>query len=422
MVLAVGQAGALAALDLLDPLASGQDRDRLAALRERLGAARLRVLVVGEAKRGKSTLINALPGRPVLPTGVTPLTAVETTVILNDGIQAGEDIQVAFAAGITRHYPLAALADFGTERGNPGNHRQVASITVRVDAPILHRGVEIVDTPGTGSVHAHNTAAADLALPTMDAAILVLSADPPISGTERDLLRRVGELSVTMFVVLNKADYLDRAGRGEAQRFTADVAAEAMGRPVRVYPLSARRALRAGPEPGFAEFSADFLAYLDTAGPADLERAVSGHVRRIVQLMHDEAAVAERAARLPAAVAAERVSAFSSKLTAVAAGRADAEDRAAAQSRRLLAGLNEEAAGARARLAADLGARLAGGENGGRHPRRERRRVRAPAGRPGRPAGCPAGRAEPARMRPRDARKPRRCGNSMLSVTMRGRR
>ena len=32
----------------------------LVALRDRLRAARLRVLVVGEAKRGKSTLVNAL--------------------------------------------------------------------------------------------------------------------------------------------------------------------------------------------------------------------------------------------------------------------------------------------------------------------------------------------------------------------------
>jgi GTP-binding protein EngB required for normal cell division len=328
MVLAVGQSGVLEALDLLDPLSDGQDRASLAVLRERLGAARLRVLVVGEAKRGKSTLINALLGRAVLPTGVTPLTAVETTAILCGGNRSGEEIQVAFASGVTRRYPLAALADFGTERGNPGNHRQVASITVRVDAPILHRGAEIVDTPGTGSVHAHNSAAADLALPTMDAAILVLSADPPISGTERDLLRRVGELSVAMFVVLNKADYLGGAGSREAVEFTAGVAAEAMGRPVRVYPLSAQRALGAGSERGFAEASADFLAYLDTAGHDDLGRAVSGHVRCIAQLMHDEAAVAERAARLPAAAAAERVSAFIRKLTGVAAGRADAEDRA----------------------------------------------------------------------------------------------
>jgi ribosome biogenesis GTPase A len=45
----------------------------LAALRDRLRERRLRVLVAGEAKRGKSKLVNALLGRPVLPSKVTPL-------------------------------------------------------------------------------------------------------------------------------------------------------------------------------------------------------------------------------------------------------------------------------------------------------------------------------------------------------------
>jgi len=56
--------GALpAALDELGVLGTDQDREQIAALRARLDAARLRVLVAGEAKRGKSTLINALLGR-----------------------------------------------------------------------------------------------------------------------------------------------------------------------------------------------------------------------------------------------------------------------------------------------------------------------------------------------------------------------
>ena len=38
----------------------------------------------------------------------------------------------------------------------------------------------MADTPGTGSVREHNTAAADAALPSMDAAIFVLTADPPV--------------------------------------------------------------------------------------------------------------------------------------------------------------------------------------------------------------------------------------------------
>jgi hypothetical protein len=58
---------------------------------------------------------------------------------------------------------------------------------VSVDAPFLACGVEFVDTPGTGSVYAHNTSEAELALETMDAAVFVLTADPPVSASERDL-------------------------------------------------------------------------------------------------------------------------------------------------------------------------------------------------------------------------------------------
>jgi ribosome biogenesis GTPase A len=75
------------ALGELAALGTPRDAEQIAALRGRLDAARLRVLVVGEAKRGKSTLVNALLGREVLPAGVTPLTAVATTVRYGDDLR-----------------------------------------------------------------------------------------------------------------------------------------------------------------------------------------------------------------------------------------------------------------------------------------------------------------------------------------------
>ena len=113
-------------------------------------------MVAGEAKRGKSTLINALLGRAVLPAGVTPLTAVATTVRYGDDPHA----EVRFADGHEEKQPLTALPELVTERGNPGNRRHVAAVTVYLDAPVLAGGVELVDTPGTGSVFAWDTAAA----------------------------------------------------------------------------------------------------------------------------------------------------------------------------------------------------------------------------------------------------------------------
>jgi Dynamin family len=133
---AANRVGIGGVIDQLDQLASGPDHEQLAALRDRLETARLRVLVVGEAKRGKSALINALLGREVLPAGVTPLTAVPTTVRQ----AAAEGIEVSFGEGQSEELPLSSLPDFGTERGNPRNSRNVQAITVGLDVPILASG------------------------------------------------------------------------------------------------------------------------------------------------------------------------------------------------------------------------------------------------------------------------------------------
>jgi small GTP-binding protein len=344
----------LVTLDELAGLAAAGNQEALSALRDRLRAARLRVLVAGEAKRGKSTLVNALLGRDVLPVGVTPLTALATTVTHG----AAEDAEVTFRDGRTDRFPLTALDDLVTERGNPANSRGIASVTVRLDAPILSRGVELVDTPGTGSVHAHNTAVADSALRTMDAAIFVLTADPPVSASERELLGKVAELSVTTFVVLNKADYLDPAGLAEAMEFTKHVVRQAAGRTVRVYPVSARAALTAAGDRGFGQFAADFMTYLATARSADLRRSAAGQLRRLTGSLLDEVTLAQRAAQLLSSDAEAQVTAFGVRLAAVRERGEYVADLAAAESRRLLGQLNAGAEREAPRLATQLRARM----------------------------------------------------------------
>src|SRR6266542_1395671 len=172
----------------------------------RLAGLELEVAVVGEFKRGKSTLLNALIGVEVLPAGVLPLTAVPTV------LERGEPgCRVTFTDGHTEEHDLGAVAEFVTEEHNPGNRLGVQRVVVRLHAPLLDEGVRLVDTPGVGSVLEHNTRATDAYLPSLDAAILVTSADPPISRGERAFLGRVAEQAVRLFVVLNKADYLSGA-------------------------------------------------------------------------------------------------------------------------------------------------------------------------------------------------------------------
>ena len=342
------------ALDEVSALAPDTDAGRLAALAARLRDGRLRVLIAGEAKRGKSTVANALIGRDVLPSGITPLTAIATTLVHG----SDEHVTVTFTAGTTQRRPLSDLPALVTEHGNPGNRLGLTDVTVYLDAPLLAEGVELVNTPGTGSVYEHNTQEAQRALETLDAAVMVLTADPPPSAAERDLLHKIAERSVATFVLLNKADRLDCAERAEALAFTAGIVSQAAGAGVPVHAVSARAALAGRHDDGFAGFAAGFRDYLRDRRAEDLEQSVTGHTRRIAQRLLDEVRLAQRASQLRVGEAAGRVERFRGKLAAVAARRGDAADLTWAQQKRLLSALNEAAQQAGRRLAAEIAGSL----------------------------------------------------------------
>ncbi|HEX7537052.1 MAG TPA: dynamin family protein [Dermatophilaceae bacterium] len=326
-------------LDVLDDLATPDDRERLAELRQRVDARSLRVLVAGEAKRGKSTLVNQMIGRDVLPTGVTPVTAVVTTV---RRAVADEHIVVTFQDGRVARHDLAELANFVSERGNPLNERGVRTVEVLVRSDLLDRfDVELVDTPGTGSVFEHNTVAAEEALASLDAAIFVVTADPPIAAAERDLLDRTSALSVRTFVVLNKADQLDEAGLGEAEAFTAQVVAEAIGVGAGLFPCSARQGRSDG---GYARFADAMERYLGERADADLAIALREHAARLAGAMLDAAVLTERSLHLAASSSAERVTLFRDRLQAITARQRDIDDRCWVAERRMRRELDTSAA------------------------------------------------------------------------------
>jgi small GTP-binding protein len=342
------RAALMRALEELAALAPQAQRARAAELARRLREDRLRVLVVGEAKRGKSTVVNALLGRAVLPTGVTPLTAVATTVTH----ARREQVRVLTRDGRWEQYPLAALGDLVTEAGNPHNRRGLAQVVVHVDVPLLAEGIELVDTPGTGSVFAHNTATAEQALDAMDAAIFVLSVDPPISDAERVLLERVRDASVATFVVLNKIDRLDPAERAEALAFTTQV----VGPASRVYPCSARAALarlsghvedhapQAGADAdGFGSFATHFTDYLRRDRSRALERSLSRQGADLAGLLRDQVRVTRRADQLRGGAHAARAEAFRVRLDTAEQRRREAGDLATAEAGHLLADLNTSA-------------------------------------------------------------------------------
>ena len=93
-------------------------------------------------------------------------------------------------------------------------------VEVAYPSEYLRGGVALIDTPGIGSVYAHNTEVTYGFLPQVDAAIFVTSPEPPISKVETEFLSRLATRLQKVFVVLNKTDLLSEEQLREVADFT----------------------------------------------------------------------------------------------------------------------------------------------------------------------------------------------------------
>ena len=217
------------------------------ALAERVVEGRFYVACLGQFKRGKSSLLNALVGAPLLPVGVVPVTAAVTVLRHGDRVAA----RVRFAGGREQPHTIDVfeLAGFVSEEGNPENAKGVEVVEVFAPSPLLASGMCLVDTPGLGSVFEGNTVLTRSFVPHVDAALVVLGADPPISADELTLVQEISRHTSEIIFVLNKSDRLPDTERQEARVFAERVLVQKLSRPVTVLEVSAAERLAGdGPE------------------------------------------------------------------------------------------------------------------------------------------------------------------------------
>ena len=197
---------------------------------ERVAEGRFYVACVGQFKRGKSTVINALIGASLLPTGVIPVTMVPTVIRHGDRPSA----RIRFRTKDWSVVPLEKLDEYVTEEKNPENAKEVAAVEIFFPSPLLATGMCLVDTPGLGSVFEANAAATRAFAPHIDAAIVVIGADPPIAGDELALVESVAEHVHELLFVLNKADRVNSGELATAKAFAHRMLEKRLNRPVPV--------------------------------------------------------------------------------------------------------------------------------------------------------------------------------------------
>jgi predicted GTPase len=233
-------------------------------LAARVSEGRFYVACVGQFKRGKSTLINALIDQPILPTGFIPVTAVPTVVRFGERAKA----RIRTREGAWSDILISDLQQFVTEELNPENQKGVQGAEVFVPSPLLSSGMCIVDTPGLGSVFTGNTAATQAFIPHIDAALVVVGADPPLAGEELTLVEAVGEQVQELILVLIKADRTTDAEREAASKFTRQLLRKKLRREVGpVFEVSAQeRAENRGPERDWRKLIQALQSLVDDSG------------------------------------------------------------------------------------------------------------------------------------------------------------
>jgi GTP-binding protein EngB required for normal cell division len=233
---------------------SEQGESECRELMAKLAEDRFVLAVVGQFKRGKSSLMNAVIGRELLPTGVLPVTSAVT--ILKYGPH--EQLVIPHRNSIlSEKAPVSSLPKYVTQEGNPSNQKQIKAAYVELPLPFLRRGVEFVDTPGVGSAIDANTATTMAFLPQCDAAVFVTSVDSPMTAVETAFLADIRQYAEKLFVVVNKIDLLEGTEREEVLAYVSSVIRQQTGtNNLKLFPVSCRHGLKAkmaGDSDGYAD-------------------------------------------------------------------------------------------------------------------------------------------------------------------------
>jgi gas vesicle protein len=181
--------------------------DRLAEARRRLADPVINVVIAGEFKQGKSSLVNALVGAPICPVDDDAATAVPTFVrhgetavaelCRDDENSPRETIELA---DVRKHIVEGSVYGNGTEA-------RVTGVEIRIPRTILATGLVLVDTPGIGGLGSAHSAASLAAISLADAVLFVTSSAQELTHSEMEFLHRARSMCPTVACVITKTDF-----------------------------------------------------------------------------------------------------------------------------------------------------------------------------------------------------------------------
>jgi GTPase SAR1 family protein len=259
----------------------GEPPEALGRHRRRLRENTYKVLVVGEAKRGKSTFVNALIGRDILPTDVE----VATNQVFNIRPAKREAYRVRYEDGSAREITAGDLPRYGSQvMADAGIVPTPGEIIrwIEVDVPVrfLPPGISILDTPGLGALYAGHARITHRFVPEADAVIFVLESGQPVVDEDLKFIDQILTVTRKIFFVQTKIDQYDEEDWQDVRRRNQEILAkrfEGQLTDTRVWPVSSTNLRKAA-----SAVERTQEAYLMVSRHKELMVALRAFLNRIV--------------------------------------------------------------------------------------------------------------------------------------------
>ena len=194
----------------------------------------MEVAITGQFSSGKSTFLNALLSRNILPTGITPVTSKVNF------INYGEEykLKITYYSGAQEYAPIEAIADFTDQRQN--EMKDIKYLTLYAPMDIL-KDISFVDTPGLNSQSQSDTDTTRKVLRDVGGIIWLTLIDNAGKLSEAEVLEEyMQHFKNKSLCVLNQKDKLTPEQVNTTTNYVSDKFGKYFAK---VVPISARMAL-----------------------------------------------------------------------------------------------------------------------------------------------------------------------------------
>ena len=193
----------------------------------------MKVAITGQFSSGKSTFLNALLSKNILPTGITPVTSKVNYIKYGDELK----IKINYKDGREEFQSVEHIAKFTDQRGEV---EEIEYLTLYVPLRLL-KEIEFVDTPGLNSQAITDTTTTQKVLKEVDGIIWLSLIDNAGKLSEAKVLEEyLNEYQNKSLCVLNQKDKFTKKQVAQTTKYVKKSFSEFFSD---VIPISAKQAL-----------------------------------------------------------------------------------------------------------------------------------------------------------------------------------